>query len=174
MSFIRSDARQTLWRWREVLVALGVLVLGAFWVFGSTGLLNVLGYAVLALGAVMLLAGLQRVRFQGGDGGPGMVQVDEGQVVYFGPLTGGAVALREMTALMLDPTAKPAHWVLVQPGQADLRVPLNAKGAEALFDAFATLPGIRTEHMLAQMKRGADQPVMIWQRAVVLRPRLLH
>jgi hypothetical protein len=167
MSFIRSDARQTLWRWREVLVALGVVALGMLWVFGSYGLLHLLGYAVLVLGAVMLFAGLQRVRFQGGDGGPGVVQVDEGQVAYFGPLTGGSVALGEMTALMLDPTAKPAHWVLIQPGQADLQVPLNAEGAEALFDAFATLPGIRTERMLMQMKRGADQPIVIWQKSTL-------
>ncbi len=174
MSFIRSDARQTLWRWREVLVALAVLVLGAFWVFGTYGLLHVLGYAVLVLGAVMLLAGWQRARFQGGNGGPGVVQVDEGQVAYFGPLTGGTVALREMTALRLDPTAHPAHWVLVQPGQAELRVPLNAEGAEALFDAFASLPGIRTERMLAEMKRGADRPVMIWQRSGPPAYSLLH
>ena len=174
MNFIRPEARQALWRWREVLMAFGILALGAFWVFGTFGILHILGYAVLALGAVMLLVGVQRLRFQGGEGGPGVVQVDEGQVAYFGPLTGGTVALAEMTALMLDPTVKPAHWVLVQPGQAELQVPLNAKGAEALFDAFASLPGIRTEHMLAQMKRGADRPVMIWQRAEALRPRLLH
>lgn len=174
MSFIRPEARSVIWRWREVLVALAVLVLGALWAFGTYGLLHVLGYAVLVLGAVMLLAGVQRVRFQGGDGGPGVVQVDEGQVAYFGPLTGGTVALAEMTALRLDPTAHPAHWVLVQPGQAELQVPLNAKGAEALFDAFASLPGIRTERMLAQMKRGANRPVLIWQRAAALPPRRLH
>jgi hypothetical protein len=167
MSFFRPEARQTLWRWREVLVALGVLALGLLWVLGSYGLLHLLGYAVLALGAVLLVVGLQRVRFQGGSGGPGVVQVDEGQVAYFGPLTGGSVALREMTALILDPTAKPAHWVLIQPGQADLQVPLNAEGAAALFDAFASLPGIRTEHMLAQMKRHAGQPVVIWQKTTL-------
>ena len=164
MSFIRPDARQTLWRWREVLVAIFVLTLGAFWVFGTFGLLQYLGYVVVILGIVMLVASLQRVRFQGGEGGPGVVHVDEAQVAYFGPLTGGSVALGEMTALMLDPSAKPAHWLLIQPGQADLQVPLNATGSEALFDAFATLPGIKTERMLAQMKRDGDQPVMIWQK----------
>ncbi len=174
MSLIRTDARQTLWRWREVLVALAALALGGLWVFGTIGLLHYLGYVVMILGIALLLAGLQRVRFQGGVGGPGVVQVDEGQVAYFGPLTGGTVALREMSALMLDPTAKPAHWVLVQPGQTNLQVPLNAEGAEALFDAFASLPGIRTEHMLTQMKRPADQPVMIWQRSAPHPRTLLH
>jgi len=167
MSFIRSNARATLWRWREILIALAALAIGGFWVFASIGLLHWLGYVAMILGAVILATGLQRLRFQGGDGGPGVVHVDEAQVAYFGPLTGGTVALGEITALLLDPTMRPAHWVLVQPGQDDLMVPLNAEGAEALFDAFATLPGIRTEYMLAQMKRSADQPVMIWQKSTL-------
>ena len=164
MSFVRREARQAIWRWREALVAIGVVILGAYWTFGTGALLHWLGYFVLAAGAVLLITGLQRGRFRGNQGGPGVVHVDEGAVAYFGPLTGGVVALREMTSLTLDPTGKPPHWVLSQPGQADLHVPLNAEGAETLFDAFATLPGIRTERMLAEMKRTADQPVVIWQK----------
>ena len=164
MSFVRPEARQAVWRWREVLVALGVLSLGGYWAFGTPGLLHWVGYAVLILGAVLLAAGIQRVRFRAGHGGPGVVQVDEGQVAYFGPLTGGAIALSELTRLSLDPTAKPAHWVLSQPGQPDLQVPVTATGADALFDAFASLPGIRTERMLVEMKRQAGQPVVIWQK----------
>ena len=174
MSFIRPEVREELWRWREVGVACGVLALGAYWAFGTGALLHWLGYLVLVLGAVMLITGIQRGRFRGSRGGPGVVHVDEGQVAYFGPLSGGVVALREMTALVLDPTGKPPHWVLSQPGQADLQVPLNAEGAEALFDAFASLPDIRTEHMLSQMKRSADHPVLIWQRDPTDRPRVLH
>jgi len=166
MSFIRSEARAAIWRWREVLLALAVLALGALWVFGTIGLLHWLGYVVLAFGIVFLVAGLQRARFRGGAGGPGVVHVDEAQVAYYGPLTGGVVALGEMTALLLDPTSKPAHWVLMQPGQGDLQVPLTAEGAEALFDAFASLPGIRTERMLTQMKRRSDRPVVIWQKPI--------
>ena len=169
MSFVRPEAKEAIWRWREVLVALGVLVLGAYWAFGTGELLHWLGYVVLAAGGVLLLTGLQRGRFRGSRGGPGVVHVDEGAVAYFGPLTGGAVALREMTMLTLDPTGKPPHWVLSQPGQGDLHIPLNAEGAETLFDAFASLPGIRTERMLAEMKRQADQPVVIWQKRT---PRL--
>ena len=163
MSFIRPEAQQAIWRWREVFVAFGVLVLGLYWAFGTGDLLHWLGYMVIALGVVMLITGVQRGRFRGGRGGPGVVHVDEGAIAYFGPLSGGVVALREMTSLILDPTGKPPHWVLSQPGQAELHVPLNAEGAETLFDAFASLPGIRTEKMLTEMKRSADHPVVIWQ-----------
>ncbi len=164
MNFVRSEARQAIWRWRETLVALAILVLGAYWAFGTGALLHWIGYFVLVAGSVLLVTGLQRGRFRGNQNGPGVVHVDEGAVAYFGPLSGGAVALREMTALTLDPTGKPPHWVLSQPGQADLYIPLTASGAETLFDAFASLPGIQTEKMLTEMKRDRDHPVIIWQR----------
>ncbi len=164
MSFVRPEAQRAVRKWRDVLVAAAVLVLGAYWAFATPGLLHWIGYVVIVAGLSMLFVGIQRARFRAGQGGPGVVHVDEGQVAYFGPLTGGVVALREMTCLMLDPTAKPAHWVLSQPGQADLQVPVSAEGAEGLFDAFTSLPGIRTERMLAEMKRGADHPVVIWQK----------
>ena len=174
MSFVRSNARQTLWRWREVLIALVALALGGFWVFASIGILHWLGYVVIIIGIALLTSGLQRVRFRGGAGGPGVVHVDEAQVAYFGPLTGGVVALGDMTTLLLDPTGSPAHWVLVQPGQGDLMVPLTAEGADQLFDAFASLPGIQTERMLAQMKRPGGEPVMIWQKSGQHVRKILH
>lgn len=167
MSFIRPEARAAVWRWREVLVGSAVLALGLWWALARIGLLHWIGYAVAAIGLVLLLAGVQRARFRGASGGPGVVQVDEGQIAYFGPLTGGAVALRELSALHLDPTASPAHWVLEQPGQPALHIPLTAEGADALFDAFAALPGIRTERMLSEMKHSASHPVVIWQKSTV-------
>lgn len=168
MSFVRPEARAALWRWREVLTGLGALVLGLWWVLGTTGLLQWVGGAVALAGAALAAAGVQRGRFRAGAGGPGVVQVDEGQIAYFGPLTGGVVALSEITALTIDHTARPPHWVLEQPDQDDLRIPLNAEGAEALFDVFASLPGLRTERMLAAMRNGAghppDRPEVIWKR----------
>ncbi|WP_306152467.1 hypothetical protein [Roseovarius sp. MMSF_3281] len=170
MSFVRPEAMQNLARWREVLIGGAVLALGLWWVLGTGGLLHWIGYAVAAAGLALMVAGFQRARFRGARGGAGVVQVDEGQIAYFGPLTGGAVARSEMTALMLDRSGHPAHWVLRQPGQADLQIPVNAEGAEALFDAFAALPGLRTEYMLSQMSASGDQAVVIWQK----RTAMLH
>lgn len=164
MSFVRPAARAAIWQWREVLMALVVLALGAYWGFATGGLITWIGYGLLAIGGALLATGLQRGRFRGNRGGPGVVLVDEGQVTYLGPLTGGAVALGEVTALSFDPTGRPPHWVLAQPGQPDLMIPLTAEGSDALFDAFASLPGIRTEHMLRHMKTQAGQPVVIWQK----------
>lgn len=165
MSFIRPEARETLMQWREALLGLAVLLLGLWWVAGS-GILQWVGVAVVLGGAGLIYTGLQRARFRAGRGGPGVVSVDEGQISYFGPLSGGVTAIGDLAMVVLDPGQKPAVWILQQPGQADVAIPVNAEGSEKLFDAFAALPGIRTEHMLSALKADASQPVVIWAKPV--------
>ncbi|MFT4961610.1 MAG: hypothetical protein ACI92Z_002702 [Paracoccaceae bacterium] len=164
MSLIRPEAQVMLTRWREVLIGGGVILIGLYWITGPAGLLGWVGWPVAASGMALVVVGLQRVRFRRSGQGPGTVQVDEGQVIYFGPLSGGAVSLPELEQLIYDPTAKPAHWELQAKGQPPLHIPVNADGAEALFDVFATLPGLRTQRMLTTMRSGGDHPVVIWQR----------
>jgi len=150
MSFVRPEARDVLWRWREVATGVVMAGVGIWWVLGLGGILHWLGYVVLLLAGAVLFMGVQRARFRHGGGGPGVVRVDEGQVAYFGPLTGGVVAIRDLDSLTLDPSGHPAHWV-------------------------PTLPGLRTEHMLAQMQRLPDFPTVIWQKAPPLTSSLrLH
>lgn len=164
MSFIRPEAKLALWRWREVLVAGFVLILGLSWINGPGGLLGWIGWLLVAVAIATAVIGVQRARFRTGTGGQGVVTVDEGQITYFGPLDGGIIATREIERLALDPTSTPAHWVLEQPGQAVLHIPVNAEGAEALFDVFSALPGLKTEHMLAELNGGSAHPVVIWER----------
>lgn len=164
MSFFRPEARALIWRWREALAALGVAALGLYWVLGPGGLLGLVGWAMGALAVGLAVIGLQRGRFRSGAGGPGVVVVDEGEITYLGPLTGGSVATPDLARLALDPTAKPPHWVLDQPGQAPLCIPVNATGADDLFDVFAALPGMKTERMLAELRSGGAHPVVIWER----------
>ena len=170
MSLVRPAARAGLWRWREALAALALGGLG-LWLASRSGLIVWLGYGALAVAACLLLVGMQRARFRTGSGGPGVVHVDEGQIAYFGPLTGGVVAVSDLTALSLDPTGRPAHWVLEAGTQPPLAIPLTAEGAEALFDAFARLPGLPVRHMLATLRRPGAQPVVIWRKASAA-PRL--
>lgn len=175
MTFIRPEARAQLWRWREILAALVLLALGLRWALTGHGFWSVTGWAVVAIATLLAVMGAQRMRFRQGAGGPGVVQVVEGQISYFGPLTGGAVAVSELERLTLDPSAKPAHWLLEQPGQPVLGIPVNAEGADALFDVFAALPGIRTERMLAELESKGPHHVVIWQRREdALQRRWLH
>lgn len=175
MSFIRPEAKTAIWRWREVLVGIGVGLLGFSWIGGPGGLLGWIGWVLVLAGVALAVIGVQRARFRTGAGGPGLVTVDEGQITYMGPLTGGMVAAQELERLALDPTSRPAHWVLEQPGQATLHIPVNAEGAEALFDVFSSLPGLKTEQMLAELNGGSAHPVVIWERHPLRPPGLrLH
>ena len=173
---IRPAAREALGRWKEVLIGVCVAALGVYWgFFTGGGLLHWIGYVVIAIACAIIVAGVQRARFRLGGGGPGVVQINEARIGYFGPLDGGLVDLTELDRLTLDPVSTPPHWVLEQPGQPAVHIPLTATGADSLFDAFATLPGIRTEHMLRQMQALPDRPVVIWQRhAAPVSPLRLH
>ena len=169
MSFVRPEVRAGMWRWREALIGSGLIALGLYWALVVHGLIGWIGWAVVPCGAALAITGIQRARFRGRAGGPGVVTVDEGQIVYFGPMTGGAVAARDLERLTLDPSARPAHWILTEPGQPPLQIPVNAEGADALFDVFATLPGLRTERMLKELQGHSVHPVVIWEKTP-LRP----
>jgi hypothetical protein len=164
MSFIRPEIATLLQRWRGVMTGAAVALLGLWWVLASPGLLGWIGWPVLAAGLALAFTGVQRLRFVTGRGGPGVVSITEGQVAYFGPLTGGVVALSELDRLEVDHTGTPAHWQLHQAGQPMLAIPVTAENAEALFDVFASLPGLSTERLLSQMRPGGAHIAVIWQR----------
>lgn len=164
LSLLRPELKARLHRWQEAIAGLCVVALGLYWaLFTGGGLLHWIGWLVVLAGAAWVVAGVQRARFRVGEGGPGVVQIVERRVSYFGPLDGGVVDLDALSSLVLDPGSSPPVWVLRAPGQQPLHIPLTAQGAEQLFDAFASLPGIRTEHMLRQMQGGAPGPVVIWR-----------
>ncbi len=120
--------------------------------------------AFAVAGAVLTFAGVQRARFRIGSGGPGLVQVDRGPGDLFRPATTAAPSpIRQLERVELDPAARPARWLLTESGQPPLAIPTTAEGAEALFDVFASLDGIQTERMLAEMKKVPTRRVVIWQ-----------
>ncbi len=165
MSFVRPEVRAAILRWREALVGAAILLLGLYWVLGVTpGLLVWIGYLALFLGAALFFAGLQRGRARMGGGGPGVVQVVERRIGYFGPLNGGLVDLDAVTSLSLDPTEHPRHWVITHEGGPALHIPVNAEGADVLFDAFASLPGLSPGRVASTLKHEGTAPIMLWRR----------
>lgn len=161
---IRPEAKAQLWRWREVIAGGGAVVIGLWWFLQMSVLLMLPAAALVAGGAALMWVGVQRARFRASGHGPGTVQVDEGQIVYYGPLTGGAVSINDLTRVALDGTQYPAHWKLSQTGTPELLIPVNADGADGLFDAFTTLPGLRMDRMLNALDNVQDRIIVIWQR----------
>ncbi|MEM8731925.1 MAG: hypothetical protein AAGF79_18590 [Pseudomonadota bacterium] len=170
MSFIRPEALAQLNKWRDVLIGGGLAGLGLSWGIGPGGLLGWVGWVLVVAGAALAVTGLRRMRFRQDGQGPGVVQVVEGKISYFGPLDGGAVAASEVERLIFDPASSPACWVLEQPGSAPLHIPVNAAGSEALFDAFGALPGLDTRRLLSHLDADASAAVVIWERRTALPP----
>jgi len=162
--FLRPEARRALNRYRDLLIAAAVLGLGLYWGLTSFGILIWLGWLLVLIGAAFAWSGVQRLRFSAGGHGEGVVHVREGQITYFGPFTGGVVALTELQEIVLDRSGATGYWVLRQLGQQPVLIPIDAEGAEALFDVFAALPGLNTPAMLAALNASPGQKTVIWQR----------
>jgi len=163
--FLRPEVARLLTRWREVLIVLAVIALGGWIALRPGPIVQGFGYVLMAAGALGLIPTLRRARFQADGQGAGVVRIDEGRVLYMGPVTGGTVAIRELTSLSLRRAeGEGAVWVLVEPG-ALLTIPVNAQGAEALFDAFTALPGLNAQHLLAALARENVGTERVWVKA---------
>ena len=166
MALIRPEAAAALRRWREA-IAGAALILAGLWLARLGGaFFLVAGVLAAGLGAALALIAWRRARFRHDADAPGMVEVVEGQIAYYAPSGGGFAALSEIEEVAVTITAagRPA-WAIGQRGAPTLIIPMGAAGAEALFDAFLSLPGARAEPFLAAAhRRPGEGPVTLWQR----------
>ena len=163
--YLRPEARAFLWRWRDVWIALALGAFGLRSGLWSFGILQWLGWAMVAAALAFLVSGIQRARFRKGSGGSGVVQVDERRLSYFGPVTGGVISAEEISRVVLGPAPEGGNeWRFATLGGERLHIPVNAEGSDALFDLFATLPGLRTQAMIDALDKPLDEVVEIWRR----------
>ena len=158
---IRPAVRDALWRGREIIAALAFAALGLWFGAVSFGIMQWIGWAMAGLGAALAIVAAQRLRFLTGGDGPGVVTLDERRVTYLGPLDGGVADLDLMVQLDITASDNP-HWRLINGEGHSLDIPVNAAGVGALFDVFAALPGMKTEHMLAMLNRPRAGQMTVW------------
>lgn len=169
---IRPEVMRGLRRWQEVIAAGAVLALGLWLAWLGGWLLMPLGLLIAATGLGLGRQGLRRMRFARGAQAPGVVEVDEAQIAYLGPESGGFVSLAELTEIRLVTLAARPHWRLKQADGQALLVPVDAAGAAALHDAFAALPGIDLGRLAAALQAGPGEdaapglPLPLWRRPV--------
>ena len=162
---VRPEARAALRRWAEVLTAVALAALGLSLALRLPGLPGWLGWGLAALGLALALGAWQRLRFTGDEPptDPGIVELDEGEIRYLGPRGGGIVALDAIMVLSLS--ADTRFWLIESHDGTVLAVPRAAPGAQALFDGFATLPGLDMPRLL---RIAAQPPALrvrpIWRR----------
>jgi hypothetical protein len=156
MSLIRPELLAAARRGREVIVALILTGVG-LWVASRGGYLLVpLGGGIAGLGLGWVLVSLRRMRFQQVGEAPGIVRVTEAQIAYMGPRVGGFVGLPDLAEVRLMTLRGRRAWKLRQGDGQQLYIPVEADGAEALFDAFASLPGMDTAALVAAL--GSEAP----------------
>jgi len=165
MSFFRPEVVALLHRWREAIASGIVLALGLWWGFTSFGLLSILGWIVAMVGAALLWTSAQRARFRPDGGGLGMVEVDERQITYFGPLGGSAASIEALTEVALIPDRAGLPVWRFRSGMEIVTIPVTAAGTGALFDVLTALPGADIEAAIRASRGHLSETVVIWRRA---------
>lgn len=160
---MREEVLRALRRGREALAGLVLAALGLWGATATWGVTRWLMGAVVAVGLGLVWTGVQRWRFAAAReaAGAGLVRVDERRVEYWGPEAGGFLDLDELEALEIDRDAR--AWRLWRADGTVLTVPLGARGAGALFDLFAALPGMRMEALLAALGREDGGTETLWR-----------
>lgn len=169
LGVIRPEALGTLARWREPGFGAALGALG-IWVSVQGGpILAALGLLLGAVGLGLVVTGLRRLRFAQKVASPGIVELVEGELRYFSPDFGGSISLADLAELRLITLRERRMWRFKQVDGQVLLVPVDAAGAEALYDGFTSLPGMDMATALAALApapASATPPdiVLIWQR----------
>jgi uncharacterized membrane protein YhhN len=167
---IRSELRQWLSDHSELLVFTGVFLSGLYVALLGGWFLAFVGGCIMLVGGVLAINAFRRSSFRRPVSAPGVVEVVEGAIRYYGATeSGGEIALRDLSEIRLMRVQGQAHWRLRSISAEALLVPADALGASALADAFTALPGLDMGMVSAALAHVADQQDAIrtvWRRPV--------
>ena len=151
MSFVRPEIVAALSRLREPLAAMALAGFGGWIALGGGYVLLPLGLALTGLGLGWAVLSLRRLRFRQEGEAPGIVRVTEAEIAYLGPRIGGFVGLPDLAEVRLLTLRGRRIWKLRPAHGEPLHIPVESQGAEALFDAFAALPGMDSAALVAAL-----------------------
>ncbi|MCF3973191.1 hypothetical protein L1965_05855 [Paracoccus sp. EGI L200073] len=165
---IRPELRALAARWSEILVACAVVLSGGWLVLRGGWFFAALGGLVSLVGTALLIGAWRRLPFRRQVDAPGVVEVVEGAVRYYGAESpGGEIALRDLSEIRLLRLRGHGHWRLGNATGEALLIPVDAAGAEALAHAFTALPGLDMGAVSTALAHVADQPDAVrtvWRR----------
>lgn len=169
MTFLRPEAVDTLTRWREALIGLGLILFATWWGLGSHGFVRGAAIVIGAVGLAVLWGGIRRARFRPDSAGAGVVEVTERQITYFAPEGGHAVSLDALATVSIALQKNGPAWLFADETGKVLEIPVGARGAELLYDAVSALPGVDYPALLRAVDQPTPLPTLIWGKP---RPRL--
>ncbi len=178
MSFLRPEVAALFQRWRGAIVGAGLTVGGLYALLAMFGAARLAGLALVAVGLAVLVHGIVRARFRPRPGGVGVVDVTEGQLAYFHPRRGAAIALDGVTRIEMhvrlqgDPPQPEQFWAFHHDAGAPLVIPAGAAGAERLTDVLAVFPGADLGRVIAAGNATGEAGFLIWERKEARRPAL--
>ncbi|MBK0400345.1 hypothetical protein H0I76_14185 [Limibaculum sp. M0105] len=169
MSFVRPEAAALVRRWAEPAAA-AVLLLAAgreaVIAFGAGRGFGWIALAAALLAALWLRVALVRALSAQGGEAPGVVEIREREIRFFGPYAGGSVDLDALVRIEVVVPARGvgALWRLAASDGHVLVVPAVAQGAEKLIDAFSALPGFSDLAAAGALRREAPGSRLVWER----------
>ncbi|MEL7277477.1 MAG: hypothetical protein AAGK98_13480 [Pseudomonadota bacterium] len=164
MSFIRPEVSGIIWKYREPIIWVPVMLSSLWMLMNARGFLMIALCAVLyAVSTAFLLVSVQRVRFRQATASAGVVVIDERRVGYFGPVTGGSLEMDELGELELIMADNEPQWRLTDKTGQCITVPTAAKGADGLFDLFTALPGFSMDAALRALEARSEVDVSLWK-----------
>lgn len=167
MSFLRPEARAALARWAESAVAGTILAVSgweALALLSGADLRAVLAAVAAALSAAWLRTAIMRALMKGAGAAPGIAALREGEIGYFGPETGGVMALDAIRRVEIVRRGPLRVWRLTDGEGRALEIPTDAKGAEAVAEGLEALPGFSDGAALAALGRRGAGVALVWQR----------
>lgn len=165
---IRPELRAWAARRSEAILAVIILAAGLWLALRGGWFFAALGALVVLVGLSLLIGAVRRLPFRRQIAAPGLVEVDEGAVRYYGAaVLGGEIALRDLVEIRLLRLKGRGHWRLRSASGEALLVPVDAAGSDALAHAFTALPGLDMGAVSAALAHVADQSDAVrtvWRR----------
>ncbi len=155
---IRPELRDALYRRREVAGLAALSVPGLWMVWQGGYLLLPLGIMLIAASVTLAWLAERRLRFVQPAAAPGVIEVVEGQIGYFGPAFGGMIAIDDLAELRLVSAGARRLWRLTTAEGETLLIPIGAEGEAMLYDVLSGLPGMETGRLLAAAAGQAPPP----------------
>lgn len=172
---IRPELVVAFRKYADLLIGAGLVCAGIFGLIADPLIWKAIGTIACLVGGSLLWTSLPRALLRNEGQGPGIVEVDEGQIRYLAPYGGGVVAVENLVRVTIvtsdqGPAADDLHWILEEDAGERLLIPNGASGAESLFNALAALEGVDYMAVTRAMGQTANDSFVIWAK----HPNRLH